>query len=73
MGFTVGKGSEKGLRRGSEKGVSRRCLVRPLGEYIPLGVCPKISAVKNAILRCIGFRCMGLGVPQEAFQKLRGA
>ena len=24
MGFTVKKGSEKGLRRGSEKGLSRR-------------------------------------------------
>ena len=41
MGFTVKKGSEKGsqrLRRGSEKGVSRRCLERPLVEYAPLGV-----------------------------------
>ena len=43
MGFTVKKGSEKGLRRGSEKGVSRRCLECPLGEYSPLGVRP-ISA-----------------------------
>ena len=36
MGFTVKKGSEKG----SQKGVSRRCLERPLKEYDPLGVRP---------------------------------
>ena len=30
------------LGRGSEKGVSRRCLERPLGEYDPLGVRPNI-------------------------------
>ena len=28
------------LRRGSEKGVSRRCLEHPLVEYAPLGVRP---------------------------------
>ena len=32
MGFAV--------RKGSEKGVSRRCLERALGEYAPLGVHP---------------------------------
>ena len=32
MGFTV--------KKGSEKGVSRRCLERPLREYAPLGVRP---------------------------------
>ena len=31
------------LRRGSEKGVSRRCLERPLGEYASLGVRPRKS------------------------------
>ena len=31
--FTVREGSEKGSQNGSEKGVSRRCLDRPLGEY----------------------------------------
>ena len=31
MGFTVKRGSEKG----SEKGVSRRCPERRLGEYDP--------------------------------------
>ena len=40
MGFTVKKGSEKVLRRGSEKGVSRRRLERPLVDYAPLGVRP---------------------------------
>ena len=40
MGFTVKKGSEEGLRRGSQKEVSRRCLQRPLGECTPLGVRP---------------------------------
>ena len=37
MGFTVKK---EGSEKGSEKGVSRRCLERPLGEYAPLGVRP---------------------------------
>ena len=37
MGFTVKKGSEKGFLR---RGVSRRCLERPLVEYAPLGVHP---------------------------------
>ena len=42
MGFTVKKRVlRRVLRRGSEKGVSRRCLERPLGEYAPLGVRPK--------------------------------
>ena len=36
MGFTA----KRVLRRGSEKGVSRRCLERPLEEYDPLGVRP---------------------------------
>ena len=40
MGFTVKRVLRRVLRRGSEKGVSRRCLERPLGEYAPLGVCP---------------------------------
>ena len=39
MGFTV---LRRVLRRGSEKGVSRRCLERPLGEYAPLGVRPNL-------------------------------
>ena len=42
MGFTVKKGSEKVLRRGSEKGISRRCLERPLEEYALLGVRPSL-------------------------------
>ena len=46
MGFTVGNGVlGRVLGRGSEKGVSRRCLERPLGGYTPLGVCP--SEVQN--------------------------
>ena len=49
LGRVLGKGSQKGsekggcyrfYRRGSEKGVFRRCLERPLGEYAPLGVRP---------------------------------
>ena len=40
MGFTVKKVLRRVLRRGSEKGVSRRCLERPLVEYAPLGVRP---------------------------------
>ena len=40
------------LRRGSEHGVSRRCLERPLGEYDPLGVYPTYpSPRKHHILR----------------------
>ena len=41
MGFIVKKRVlRRVLRRGSEKGVSRRCLERPLEEYAPLGVRP---------------------------------
>ena len=40
MGFTVKRVLRRVLRRGSEKGVSRRCLERPLVEYAPLGVRP---------------------------------
>ena len=40
MGFTVKKGSEKVLRRGPEKAVSRVCLERTLEEYAPLGLRP---------------------------------
>ena len=41
MGFTKKKRVlRRVLRRGSEKGVSRRCLERPLGEYDTLGVHP---------------------------------
>ena len=48
MGFTVKKGSEKS----SQKGVSRRCLERPLVEYAPLGVRPKncLSTVSRPFL-----------------------
>ena len=48
LGRVLGKGSQKGsekgacyvftAKKGSEKGSSRRCLERPLGEYAPLGV-----------------------------------
>ena len=38
--FTVKKVLRTVLRRGSEEGVSRRCLERPLEEYAPLGVRP---------------------------------
>ena len=40
MGFTVKRVLRGVLRRGSEKGLSRRCLERPLVEYAPLGVSP---------------------------------
>ena len=40
MGFTVKRVLRRVLRRGSEKGLSRRCLERPLEEYAPLGVRP---------------------------------
>ena len=43
MGFTVKRVLRRVLRSGSEKGVSRRCLERPLGEYDPLGVRPTKS------------------------------
>ena len=51
------------LRRGSEKGVSRRCLERPLVEYAPLGVRPilgggqKVYVAKVYVL----FRSPNLG------------
>ena len=41
MGFTIKRVLRRVLRRGSEKGVSRRCLERPPVEYAPLGVRPK--------------------------------
>ena len=40
MGFTVKRVLRRVLRRGSEKGLSRRCLERLLGEYPQLGVRP---------------------------------
>ena len=54
MVFTVKIQGSEG--RGSEKGVSRRCLERPLGEYAPLGVHPRIGT------RETGF-CMNSGCP----------
>ena len=39
-GLTVKRVLRRVLIRGSEKGVSGRCLERPLGEYDPLGVHP---------------------------------
>ena len=42
MGFTVQRVLRKVLRRGSEKGVSKRRLERPLGEYDSLGVHPSL-------------------------------
>ena len=44
LGYTVKKRVlRRVLRRGSEKGVSRRCLERPLVEYAPLGVRPTVA------------------------------
>ena len=42
MGFTVKRVLRRVLRKGSEKGVSRRYLERPLGEYAPFGVRPTV-------------------------------
>ena len=47
-------------RRGSEKGVSRRCLERPLGEYNPLGVRPivaelSLESYKKCFLNLLNF------------------
>ena len=49
MGFTVKRVLRRVLRRGSEKGVSRRCLERPLEEYAPSGVHP---AETKCLRRC---------------------
>ena len=35
------------LKKGSQKGVSRRCLERPLGEHDPFGVHPILSGAKK--------------------------
>ena len=48
MAFTVKKVLRRVLRRGSEKGVSRRCQEHPLGEYDPLGMRPKVEPLKNS-------------------------
>ena len=48
MGFTVKKGSEKGFSEGVlRRGVSRRCLERPLVEYAPLGVHPSHGGISR--------------------------
>ena len=49
MGFTVKEGSEKGSQKRSEKGVSRRCPERPLGECDPLGVHPIGTATQRGV------------------------
>ena len=41
MGFAVKRLLRRVLRRGFEKGDSRRCLERRLGEYDPSGVRPR--------------------------------
>ena len=43
MGFTAKQVLRRALRRGSEKGLSKRCLDCPLGDYNPLGVRPTIG------------------------------
>ena len=84
----LGKGSEKGgccgfyskkrvlrrvLRRGSEKGVSRRCLERPLEEYVPLGVRPTKARILLAVP--IGFRndseSRPIGFPNRSSNRTR--
>ena len=60
MGFTVKRVLRRVLRRGSEKGVSRRCLERPLGEYAPLGVCPMNVKARNCISQ--GKECSPSGI-----------
>ena len=75
-GVSVKKDSERRvLRRGSVKGVSRRCLERPLGEYDPLGVRPReMQCIRTLIvfscfflffvfLPCI-YRLQGIPFPQ---------
>ena len=47
MGFTL----QRVLRRGSEKGVSRRCLEHPLREHDPLGVRPTQGLLCRAAIR----------------------
>ena len=39
--LAVGLKGKMVLRRVPRRGVSRLCLERPVGEYKPLGVCPK--------------------------------
>ena len=52
MDFTIKKKVlRRVLRRGSEKGVSRRCLEPPLVEYAPLGVRPRKILVISKDLR----------------------
>ena len=50
MGFTVKRVLRRVLRRGSEKGVSRRCLERRLEEYAPLGVRPRLGEGAKGVL-----------------------
>ena len=56
LGFTVKRVLKRVLSRGSEKGVSRRHLECPLGEYDPLGVRPmqkKVCANFSAPMTCL--------------------
>ena len=50
MGFTVKRVLRRVLRRGFGKGVSRRCLERPFGEYAPLGLRIPIAHLKCVVL-----------------------
>ena len=51
MGFAVKRVLRRVLRRGSEKGVSRRCLERPLVEYAPLGAHPKQEFLRHLFVQ----------------------
>ena len=55
MGFIVKRVLRRVLRRVSEKGVSRRCLERLLGEYDPLGV--RTSERLSVETFCVCFIC----------------
>ena len=70
MGFTLKKGSEgRVLREDSEKGVSRRCLERPLGEYDPLGVRPRKLGWRTRVFKANQIEILCKCVPHWSWQK----
>ena len=55
MCFAEERVLRRALRRGYEKGGSRRCLERPLGEHDPLDVCPAVRCpVRRPVLLAKG-------------------
>ena len=60
------------LRRGSEKGFSRRCPERPLGEYDPLGVRPSSTDAESTLGKADSRVGSGGPVPNKPLTHVMG-